>query len=109
MVLTLRCGGPNNPQREFQDRVYGKNWTYPDFAELFQASLFNASQWVDVFEQSGAQYVLPVAKHHDGFCMWNCSATAPGWNVVDTGPKRDVLSELYDAVVVESQMMHSLP
>lgn len=42
--------------------------------------------------------MLPVAKHHDGFCMWNCSATAPGWNAVDTGPKRDVLTELYDAV-----------
>ncbi len=92
-------GGPGNSQKKFQDANYGPNWTYPDYAPLFTASLFDASDWVEIFESAGAQYVLPVAKHHDGFCMWNCTATAPGWNAVDTGPKRDVLTELYDAVV----------
>ena len=61
-------------------------------------------EWTRIFQSSGAQYVLPVAKHHDGFCMWNCSATAPGWNAVDTGPKRDVLTELYDAVTATDNM-----
>ena len=41
--------------------------------------------------------MLPVSKHHDGFCMWNATSS-PGWNAADIGPKRDVLTELYDAV-----------
>ena len=83
--------------RAFQDRVYGKNISYPDFfGPRFRAELFNATEWASIIKDSGATYVLPVAKHHDGFVMWNTS-TSPGWNAVDVGPKRDVLGELYEA------------
>ena len=46
---------------------------------------------------AGAQYVLPVAKHHDGFCLWDAADTSPNWNAVEVGPRRDVLTELYNA------------
>ena len=29
--------------------------------------------------------------------MWNATASTPGWNAVELGPKRDVLAELYEA------------
>ena len=95
---SVECGGEANPTKAFDDRVYGINHDYRSFANDFKAELYNASAWVEVFKAAGASYVLPVAKHHDGFCMWNASTTAPGWNAVDVGPKRDVLQELYDAV-----------
>lgn len=41
--------------------------------------------------------MLPVGKHHDGFPMWDARDTSPGWNAVELGPKRDVLTALYNA------------
>jgi len=90
----------NGNVAKFKDRVYGKDWPYPQFASLFNAELYDAKAWAKTIKSSGAQYVLPVAKHHDGFCMWNTS-TSPGWNAVDVGPKRDVLAELYEATQAE--------
>ena len=61
---------------------------------MFHAELFEAADWVTAIKGSGAQYVLPVAKHHDGFCMWDARDTAPMWNAAQVGPQRDVLTEL---------------
>ena len=46
-----------------------------------------------------ASYVLPVGKHHDGFCMWDARDTSPGWNAYEVGPERDVMTELYNATL----------
>eukprot|EP01079_Euglenida_sp_SAG-EU17-18_P001000 gene1000-2610_t len=89
------CG--DEKVKAFQDKNFGPGWQYPDFAPMFKAELFDADDWVDTFLSAGAQYVLPVAKHHDGFALWNASDTSPGWNAVEVGPKRDVLTELYDS------------
>ena len=67
---------------------------YPQYADMFHAELFEAADWVTAIKGSGAQYVLPVAKHHDGFCMWDARDTAPMWNAAQVGPQRDVLTEL---------------
>ena len=49
---------------------------------------------------SGAQYVVPVAEHHDGFSMYDSGLS--DWTVVKMGfPKRDTLMELATAVRAE--------
>ena len=45
-----------------------------------------------LFEEAGAQYVVPVAEHHDGFQMYKSEISH--WNAYEMGPKRDVLGEL---------------
>jgi hypothetical protein len=72
----VECG--NEKVKTFKDNNFGVNFSYPEFAPMFRAELFDADQWATTIKSSGAQYVLPVAKHHDGFCMWNASDTAPG-------------------------------
>ena len=75
-------------------QTYGdpSEFGYKDLIPLFKAEKFNAKEWVDIYVQSGARYVIPVAEHHDGYAMYNSSITR--WNSVNIGPKRDILGEL---------------
>src|SRR5574344_1210525 len=81
----------------FQKRVFGENFKYENYKNLFKAELFDADQWADIIKKSGAKYVLFTSKHHDGYCMYP-SAYAKGWNSVETAPKRDFCAELTQAV-----------
>ena len=69
---------------------------YKDFIPMFKAEKFDAAAWADLFEKAGARYVIPVAEHHDGFPMYDCSYTQ--WNAARMGPKRDIIGELAAAV-----------
>lgn len=69
---------------------------YKDFVPMFKAEKFDANEWVSLFKEAGAKYVVPVAEHHDGFAMYNSSHTR--WNSVNMGPKRDVAKEIAEAV-----------
>jgi len=88
--------------RAFHERAFGKDFQYPDFAPQFRAEMFDAEQWADILQRSGAKYVVLVSKHHDGFALWpsreaNQSWGRP-WNSVEVGPKRDLVGELSAAV-----------
>ncbi len=75
-------------------QTYGPQTTfgYKDLLPLFKAEHFDPDAWATLFKQAGANYVVPVAEHHDGFAMYDCSFTR--WNAVKMGPQRDVLGEL---------------
>ncbi len=72
---------------------------YKDFIPRFTAEHFDARHWAEVFRKSGAKYVVPVAEHHDGFPMYDCSFTE--WSAAKMGPKRDIVGELAAAVRAE--------
>eukprot|EP00523_Entomoneis_sp_CCMP467_P005183 CAMPEP_0168748758 /NCGR_PEP_ID=MMETSP0724-20121128/16343_1 /TAXON_ID=265536 /ORGANISM="Amphiprora sp., Strain CCMP467" /LENGTH=496 /DNA_ID=CAMNT_0008796601 /DNA_START=61 /DNA_END=1551 /DNA_ORIENTATION=+ len=77
------------------------SFSYQEFARRFQAELFNATEWSLAFAKAGAQYVVLTSKHHDGYCMWDSRDSVPTtwhWNVMDVGPRRDLLGELAEAV-----------
>lgn len=87
-------------RQNFQDRVYGRDgkpFEYKDFLPYFKGELFDAKEWATLFKNAGAQYVLLVTKHHDGYCLWD-SKSQPEWNSVTSGPKRNIVSEVTDAV-----------
>lgn len=69
---------------------------YKDFIPMFKAEKFNADEWADLFKQSGAKYVVPVAEHHDGFAMFDSELNE--WNSVDMGPRRDIIGEMKAAL-----------
>ena len=101
----------NDDRKAFQERIYGKDFKYEDFAPMWKAELWDPDEWADLFKKSGAKYVLLVSKHHDGFCLWP-SQYAPGWNSVELGPHRDICGELTDAVRKQGLKMgfyYSLP
>ncbi len=82
---------------DFHRRVYGEDFKYEDFAPMFKAELFDPAEWADFFKRAGARYVVLTSKHHDGYCLWP-SEHRPGWNSVETGPKRDLVGDLTTAV-----------
>ena len=101
----------NDDRKTFQERIYGKDFKYEDFAPMWKAELWDPDEWAELFKKSGAKYVLLVSKHHDGFCLWP-SQYAPGWNSVEVGPHRDICGELTDAVRKKGLKMgfyYSLP
>jgi alpha-L-fucosidase len=65
---------------------------YKDFIPMFKAEKFNADEWVALFKEAGAKYVVPVAEHHDGFSMYDSDLNE--WNSVKMGPKKDIIALL---------------
>ena len=88
--------------KAFHNRVYGADFPYPDFAPQFRAELFDPVHWAKVFKASGAKYVVPTSKHHDGYCMWPSKEASESygrpWNAAEIGPHRDLLGETAKAV-----------
>jgi alpha-L-fucosidase len=92
----------SNPWWQFHEKNYGKDFEYKEFAPMFRAELFDPDQWADIFYRSGARYIVPTSKHHEGFCLWpnedaNRDWGRP-WNAAVVGPKRDLLGDLGTAV-----------
>lgn len=87
---------------EYHKKQYGADYEYKNFAPQFRAQLFDPDHWADIFARSGAKYVALTSKHHEGFALWpskEASATwGRPWNAMDTGPKRDILGDLTEAV-----------
>lgn len=74
---------------------------YSALKDQWHAELWNPDQWAQLFKDAGAQYILLVTKHHDGYCLWDNTTTydeRENWNSVLSGPKRDICGELSKAV-----------
>jgi len=76
----------------FLDQEWGDGSAKP---EVFNPEQFNPDQWMQAIRDSGAKYVVLVAKHHDGFCLWptgqtDYSVKASPWE----GGKGDVVGDV---------------
>jgi alpha-L-fucosidase len=89
---------PGSREFEHHRQVYGdqRDVGYKDLIERFSGERFDPIAWAGLFRESGAQFVVPVAEHHDGFAMYDSSRSE--WTAVKRGPRRDVIGELSRAV-----------
>jgi alpha-L-fucosidase len=56
----------------FLDQEWGDGTASP---AVFNPTAFNPDQWMQAIRAAGARYVVLVAKHHDGFCLWPTTQT----------------------------------
>ena len=89
-------------QKRFADPAQKDALGYKDFIPKFKAEKWDPAVWASLFKEAGAQYVVPVAEHHDGFSMYDSGLS--DWTAVKMGPKRDVIGEL--AKEVRAQGLH---
>ena len=95
---------PRNMYQEGSDEykhelaTYGSlmHFGYKDFIPRFTAAQFDPVGWAELFKDSGANYVIPVFEHHDGFAMYDSGLS--DWTAVKMGPHRDVYGELAKAL-----------
>ena len=87
-----------HPAAVFHKENYGdpKDFGFKDLLPMWTMEKFNPTEWVKLFKASGAQYVIPVAEHHDGFALYESSITP--YDAVAIGPKKDVLKMLTDEI-----------
>lgn len=86
-----------SPEYEHHIKAWGphKEFGYKDFIPLFKGEKFDPDDWMKLFKDSGAKYVMPVAEHHDGFQMY--ASDLSRWNAAEMGPCRDIVGELKQA------------
>ncbi len=119
--------GKNNPERLewFRDQGFGMfiHWTVDgslggvishsmvgasdDYLQRYMTVLpkmfdpykFKPREWAKLAKLAGIRYVVPTAKHHNGFCMFETKTTDFG--VMNTPFPRDITKEILEAFKAE--------
>ncbi|CAD5123803.1 DgyrCDS12114 [Dimorphilus gyrociliatus] len=82
---------------QFVEKNYKPGWTYADFARDFTTEFYNPDEWAELFESSGAKYVVLTAKHHEGYTNWPSNVSF-NWNSKAVGPNKDLVGMLADSI-----------
>ncbi|OXA46457.1 Plasma alpha-L-fucosidase [Folsomia candida] len=82
---------------DFMKKNFAPGFSYEEFGPMFTAEFYDPDQWADLFQKSGAKYVVLTSKHHDGYALWP-SSHGFAWNSMAVGPKRDLLGDLEQAI-----------
>lgn len=57
-------------------------------ASSYAPSAIDAEQWIRTAKEAGMKYVILIAKHHDGFCLWDSRYTE--YDVASSGNPTNV-------------------
>ena len=69
---------------------------YKALCKTFNPVNFNAEDWVKLARDAGMKYIVAMAKHHDGFCLYDSEVS--DFDIIDqTSFNRDPIAELYQA------------
>lgn len=70
---------------------------YAKLSQQFTAQKYNADAWADVAESAGMKYMVMVAKHHDGFALWDSKASTNNFNSINSAAKKDFIADYVTA------------
>lgn len=75
-------------------KKYGMDFEYRHMVAKFKPEKFDAKEWIGIFKNSGAKYIMPVGEHHDGIKLYESKLNK--WNMMDLNG-RDYIKELHQA------------
>ncbi len=83
-----------SPEFEHHVATHGaqRDSGYKDFIPQLTFDAYDPRDMAALFRRAGAQFVVPVAEHHDGFAMYDEPRTR--WKAPLMGPRRDAYGEL---------------
>lgn len=80
---------PGSPTALLHRARYGQR-TYEDLLDMWNINDDAVTDIVKLAVASGARYLVPTTKHHDGLCLWDSATT--DFSTVHRGPHRDLIS-----------------
>jgi hypothetical protein len=93
---------PGSQTQAYHDEHYGANFSYYDFAPIFnrESKKWNPDEWARTFHDAGARYVVLTTKHHEGFTLWPSTTMNPNPSIPqnERHAERDIVGELTAAV-----------
>lgn len=102
LILPQPSVRPSQAQQEQIARKYGmfihfgintfhdEEWTDGSKpASSYAPSVIDAEQWIRTAKEAGMKYVILIAKHHDGFCLWDSRYTE--YDVASSGNPTNVI------------------
>lgn len=104
----LHYAKPSAAQRSQIERGYGMfihfgintfnelEWSKGNLpAASFNPTHLDCDQWIKTAKEAGFRYVILVAKHHDGFCLWDSKYTE--YDVAAASVQKDIVAEVSKA------------
>ncbi|KAG9312282.1 glycoside hydrolase family 29 protein [Chiua virens] len=95
----------SNLNWQYHLKNFGTDVVYDDFIANFTAKNWNASAWLDLFDEAGAKYFVIVTKHHDGYGLFDTKNTTHR-SSVHLHPHRDFVKELLETAKAEKPHLH---
>lgn len=108
LILPQPSVQPSQAQQEQIARKYGmfihfgintfhdEEWTDGSKpASSYAPSAIDAEQWIRTAKEAGMKYVILIAKHHDGFCLWDSRYTE--YDVASSGNPTNVIEAVAKA------------
>lgn len=108
LILPQPSDRPSKAQQEQIDRKYGMfihfgintfhdaEWTDGSKpASTYRPTQIDADQWIRTAKEAGMKYVILVAKHHEGFCLWDSRYTT--YDVANSGNPTNVVEAVAKA------------
>jgi alpha-L-fucosidase len=93
---------PGSPTQAYHIQHYGANFSYYDFAPVFnrESKKWKPEEWAEAFHDAGARYVVLTTKHHEGFTLWPSAIVNPNPSIPENErhAERDIVGELTAAV-----------
>lgn len=100
---------PGSPTWIYHREHYGTNFSYYDFAPIFngESKKWSPDEWATIFRETGARYVVLTTKHHDGFTLWPSATVNPNPSIPqnERHAERDIVGELTAAVRKQGMKM----
>ena len=81
-----------NYYKAYHAETWGSDFRRDDLLPLLTGEAFDADWYAALAVDAGAKYLVPFARHHAGWTMWESQYTKR--NAVEMGPHRDIYKEL---------------